>query len=363
MTREVQKMSVYFSEKFKQLRKDNDLTQEQIADIFHVSSKCVSRWETGMNYPDVELLPHIAIFFKITLDELLGTEVILGEEKAKEYTRDIRNLLNSGRLHDAIELARKAVKEYPFNTGLHYHLVQALSKACTDEEPEKYKDEIIAVSERIINLTDYKSSLGHRYQLIEQYAKWGMKEEAKKLLETLPSEIWHTKEPWYGLVLEGKEWLKNQKLRIIRTVMLLDYFMSAYISNAGLDTLQKIEYRKTMLEIENMASLISDNDIDRVHRAFVNIGIAKSYCEINEIENALDYVEKATQDSMYHVEHMHKTNEDGSNYMAWSTPRNLPWVLWEDDMSEPQFDIIRNDERFIKCLELLKANSRELQSP
>ena len=57
-------MSTYFSERFKQLRKSNDLTQEQIADIFHVSPQSVSRWETGVNYPDTEMLPHIALFLK-----------------------------------------------------------------------------------------------------------------------------------------------------------------------------------------------------------------------------------------------------------------------------------------------------------
>ena len=230
-------MSVYFSEKFKKLRKDKDLTQEQIADIFHVSPQSVSRWETGANYPDIEILPHIAIFFKVTLDELLGTEEILGEEKANEYIRDIRNLLNSGRLDDAIDLARKSTKEYPLNHSLYYLLLQALRKACTDEEPEKYKDEIITVGERIIN--NNPNDWGIKYQLIHQYAKWGMKEEAKKILDTMPAEIWDSQEPYAGLVLEGEEWQKNQRHRIVRAAMLLVYFINAYGSEGDLDILQK----------------------------------------------------------------------------------------------------------------------------
>ena len=111
-------MAIYFSEKFKQLRRANDLTQEQIADIFHVSPQSVSRWETGANYPDIEILPHIALFFKVTVDELLGTQRIAGEEKAKGYRRDIRNLLNVGNVSGAIETARRAVKEYPVNYDL-----------------------------------------------------------------------------------------------------------------------------------------------------------------------------------------------------------------------------------------------------
>jgi len=178
-------MSAYFSEKFKQLRKEHDLTQDQIADIFHVSPQSVSRWETGVNYPDVELLPHIAGLFKVTVDELLGTEIILGEEKAAGYIKDIRNLLNSGKPGDAIALARKATKEYPLHTRLHYLLAQAMFAA----RDETLKDEIIATNQRIIHLSDYKSSLSHRVQLIRQYAKWGMKSQAQQLLDTLPDEI------------------------------------------------------------------------------------------------------------------------------------------------------------------------------
>ncbi|HZJ75575.1 MAG TPA: helix-turn-helix transcriptional regulator [Clostridia bacterium] len=40
-------MSIYFKENFKFLRKKRDLTQEQIADKFHVAPQSVSRWETG----------------------------------------------------------------------------------------------------------------------------------------------------------------------------------------------------------------------------------------------------------------------------------------------------------------------------
>ena len=360
-------MSVYFSEKFKQLRKNHDLTQEEIADVFHVSPKCVSRWETGANYPDIELLPHIAIYFKVTLDELLGTQEILGEEKSNEYVRDIRNLFNSGKLYDAIELARKAIKEYPLNSVLQGHLVQALCKACSDETPgckentEKYKDEIITLGEKA----------GNKIDLIQLYVKWGMKEEAKKILNTMPGEIWDAKEVWYGCILEGEKWRKHQQVTMIRITVLLSHFIGEYKNKAGLEPLQKIECIKILRQIGNiMAPITSDvvssfhDDVeapDYVDSAFGNISLAGLYCEVGDIENALDCVEKGTRDSMHHIDVMDKTNADGSNYMAWSTPRNLPWLLWEDHLMKPQFDIIKNHERFIKCFELLKSNSRKLK--
>lgn len=362
-------MSIYFSEKFKQLRKNFDLTQDQVADIFHISPQSVSRWETGANYPDIELLPHLAIFFKVTLDELLGTDAIRDEEKAKEYIRDIRNLLNSGKSNDAVELARMACKEYPMNHGLDYHLLQALTAACPDESPEKFKNEIIAVGERVIR--NNPNNWGIKSQLVRQYAKWGMKEEAKKILDTMPGGMWDSREVWQGCILEGEELRKHYQARIIRTTALLDYFMGNYINKAVSEPLKKIEWMKTMKQIGELISQIYDEGAREVmdggdsskhlESAFHNIAIAGLYCQAGDRENALDCVEKATQESMYHIDEMDKTTETGSNYMAWSTPRNLPWILWEDNLTKPQFDIIRNDERFIKCFESLKSNSRELK--
>jgi transcriptional regulator with XRE-family HTH domain len=357
-------MSVYFSEKFKQLRKAKDLTQEQIADIFHVSPKCVSRWETGANYPDVEMLPHIAIYFKVTLDELFETEKIRSEEKVEEYIRDIRNLMNSGKLNDAIELARKGTKEYPMNHSFPYHLLQALR---TDGS-EKHKAEIITVGERVINLDP--NNWGIKGQLVQMYGGWGMKEEAQKILDTMPGEIWDSREVWKGFILEGEELRKHYQARIIRIYYLLDYFIQGYMGS-GIDVLQKIYWKKAFFQIGNLISKLYDEGAREVmdsgdsskhlESAFFNIGLAELYCEAGDSENALECVEQAAQDSMHHIDIMDKTTETGANYMAWSTPRNLPWILWEDNLSKPQFDIIRNEQRFIKCFDELKANSRELK--
>jgi len=49
-----------------------------------------------------------------------------------------------------------------------------------------------------------------------------MREEAKKILETLPTEIWDSQEPWWGFILDGEEWGKNQRHRIIRAKYYLE---------------------------------------------------------------------------------------------------------------------------------------------
>ncbi|MGN0666435.1 MAG: helix-turn-helix domain-containing protein [Huintestinicola sp.] len=56
------------------LRKGKNLTQEQAAEIFNVSSRTVSRWENGNNMPDLDILIEISDYYEIELRELLDGE-------------------------------------------------------------------------------------------------------------------------------------------------------------------------------------------------------------------------------------------------------------------------------------------------
>ena len=56
--------------KIRFLRKNKGITQEQLACVLNMSPQAVSKWEMGASYPDVAILPVIAAYFKISLDEL-----------------------------------------------------------------------------------------------------------------------------------------------------------------------------------------------------------------------------------------------------------------------------------------------------
>ena len=65
-------MNLNFSENLKRLRKEKGVTQEKLSEIVGVSAQSVSRWELSICYPDIEMLPGIANYFGVTVDELLG---------------------------------------------------------------------------------------------------------------------------------------------------------------------------------------------------------------------------------------------------------------------------------------------------
>ncbi|WP_033151760.1 helix-turn-helix transcriptional regulator [Streptococcus equinus] len=71
-----------------ELRKQEKLSQDDFANIFHVSRQTVSNWENGKSYPDVEMLVKISDYFGISVDQLIKKEtkpsVAKNSEKQKK---------------------------------------------------------------------------------------------------------------------------------------------------------------------------------------------------------------------------------------------------------------------------------------
>ena len=63
-----------FAEKLKTLRKQKNISQEQLAEIIHVSRQAITKWESGNGIPDIENLIAISSLFNESLDSLLSEE-------------------------------------------------------------------------------------------------------------------------------------------------------------------------------------------------------------------------------------------------------------------------------------------------
>lgn len=66
-----------FNEKLQQLRKQNNLTQEQLAEQLYVSRTAISKWESGKGYPNIESLKSISKLFSVSIDDLLSGEELI----------------------------------------------------------------------------------------------------------------------------------------------------------------------------------------------------------------------------------------------------------------------------------------------
>ena len=60
-----------FRERLRKLRKENGLTQEQLAEKLNISRQSVAKWERGQSLPNITNLKEMSIIFNVTTDELL----------------------------------------------------------------------------------------------------------------------------------------------------------------------------------------------------------------------------------------------------------------------------------------------------
>lgn len=70
----------------KALRKEKDMTQEVLAESLNVSSRTISRWETGSNMPDISLLVELAEFYQVSIPEIID-----GERKSENMNQETKD--------------------------------------------------------------------------------------------------------------------------------------------------------------------------------------------------------------------------------------------------------------------------------
>lgn len=71
------------SDNLKRIRKDNNLSQEQLADKLNVSRQSVSKWESGAAYPEMDKVLQICKMFNLNIDELLNQDIKQVNENKK----------------------------------------------------------------------------------------------------------------------------------------------------------------------------------------------------------------------------------------------------------------------------------------
>ena len=80
--------SMILSDRLKREREKRGWSQTELAEKLHVSRQSVSKWETGKNYPSIEVIIDLSDLFGITIDELLRSD----EELKEKVIQDSKQL-------------------------------------------------------------------------------------------------------------------------------------------------------------------------------------------------------------------------------------------------------------------------------
>lgn len=181
-------------EQIKRLRKERNMTQEQLAEKNGISFQAVSKWENDISLPDVATLPIIAGFFGVSMDTIFDYDAEKNAEKALEIAKQTWTLRESNP-----ELGKSIIfeglKQYPENDILLENLLYLT------ESP----DEIIDIALRTISATKDNSIKYDALRfLASAYKQKGSMDEAKAALEQIP-ELYFTRLSEMAYILTGEE--------------------------------------------------------------------------------------------------------------------------------------------------------------
>ncbi len=200
-------MEIKMGERIRMLRKEKGLSQEALAQMLGVSFQAVSKWETGATMPDVSLIPSIASFFAVSIDELFDYNVWEMEQRIENICREAAALRGKAPA-EAEHLLRDGLKQYPANETMLTLLLYILL-----EQPEREEDTIAVCK----SLLEFGSDQGVKYDVLrilaETYCSIGKEELAEPLLEQIP-EFYFSKLECVAKLASGEKCLNAARFQM-----------------------------------------------------------------------------------------------------------------------------------------------------
>ncbi|MBQ7932652.1 MAG: helix-turn-helix transcriptional regulator [Clostridia bacterium] len=176
--------------KIRELRRSRNLTQEQLAAALNISGQAVSKWEMNASYPDMTMIPVLAAFFKVSLDELFDFDVNNVEQEIENIRLESNKYFWSS-FEKAEQILLDGLKLYPASIQLQTELFElyAYNVDRGDEFVTKAFElgtHIVHVSQDIFCTCRTKANMIHIYSYLELEKGQDHYEDIKKIIETLP---------------------------------------------------------------------------------------------------------------------------------------------------------------------------------
>ncbi|MDR0916217.1 MAG: helix-turn-helix domain-containing protein [Oscillospiraceae bacterium] len=182
-------MQIYFGENLKKLRRERDLTQEDLARCLNVAFQTVSKWERGETTPDIETLPAVARYFGVTTDALLGIDKIDENERVAEVRKLISAKSLAGDTDAVTELRRELARDFPRNDKVQLDLAMHLIGTIQGDHTRNNLD-AIEIFERVLDRsTDSAVRNMAECELCHAYVNIGDVQKATELAKKLPSSL------------------------------------------------------------------------------------------------------------------------------------------------------------------------------
>ena len=352
-------MNVSLADKLKELRKSKNISQEKLAEYLGVSYQAVSKWENGVTYPDILLLPDIARYYGITVDELLQVEQIDADKYFEEVCLNAEKLFRDGKRAEIIPLWREAYKKLPNDIRVK----EMLMSTYFDTDKVKYQNEIIELGTEIYNTntTDGGNSY-YQGQAIEQiactYYANGNSEKADEWARRA-HQINHCQEMLFMQIHDEEDWLTETFSFANHWYLEVLFYMTARLNMCNVKCFGEDYVQKVSIAVANMYEAAYPNDdmsyeslgqLCTLHRCIAEdeASIGKDEAVIRKhLSRAVECAVKSTTVTAHELAHplvygWHVADAPEDNKQL---VRNLESeLMWEC------FDAYRNKDWFVELL-------------
>lgn len=360
-------MEINIKDTLRTLRLKKKVTQEALATHLGITPQSVGKWERGEGFPDITLLPSIALYFGVTVDELLGVEKARIEETIKEYEAEGLKFWNKGETAKCLALWEKAYKEFPNDCRVMSHLMDALYSDAgnpiysgdTNYDSEGAVKRIIELGEAILERsTDTELREGAIQILCYTYNDENDKENALKYAD-MGGDFHVNKDGLRCNVLMDEEGVTaNQQY-------LVDLVQTAALVAAAIPWKKRLTYEE-MIEAYSFARDIYKRLFKDGNAGFYSASIATNCCnlahlyaELGDCENTLQAVEECAhysvadpipsdQDYTFTAPLVNRVRLPHNETTRNSTGNSCYYTL--RSLENKKFDFVRNGERFQKAI-------------
>jgi transcriptional regulator with XRE-family HTH domain len=283
-------MKILISKQLKMLRMEKGNTQEDLARHLGITTQAVSKWEREEGYPDIALLPSIASYYNVSVDDLLGVGEIGKEKKLNAYREKNAELFRDGKSAERVALWREALHEFPNDLSVIHDLMYALSAA--DETANA--DEIIACGERILNeSTDQSLHYGAIQCLCYTYYNAKKDAESAEKYANMAGDYSVTVNEMMPYVLDGEEAVKYCQINVQNLFDMISRNVRIMSRKGNFTPEENIKARDFLIRCFDL--LYPDGNCGFYHVRYCDIykEIAKSYLKLGDEAKMFECLENA----------------------------------------------------------------------
>ena len=277
-------MEINLKEKLRSLRQKKNITQEALANHLGITPQSVGKWERGEGFPDITLLPKIAFYFDVTVDELLCVDQVRMEEAISEYQRQSKICYQNGDNQKNLEIWEKAYSEFPNDCRVIEGLMYAINRDAVYPCPKAEADRIIALGEELLA----KSTDAMQRELAVQHLCYTCYDKEKALYyANMGGSIYATREEMKAVVLDGEEGVVACQECIEILIHSAVMRAASMVSKTNFSPEEKIEAYTFAIDI--LKRLFSDDNVGFYANYFSLYYhyIAFQYAQLNDKENVL----------------------------------------------------------------------------